>query len=56
MILYQLTFKNLPRFDKHFATQEALFAYIDSCDKSCGEYAVRVREIRDDQVKIQKGK
>jgi len=52
MILYQLTFKSLPRFEKHFTSQDALFQYLDTASQSAGKPQIKVREIADKSLKF----
>jgi hypothetical protein len=54
MIVYQLRFKNLPRFEKHFASEDALVQFIDTCSEKSGDPIVKVREIPDHLITIKR--
>lgn len=52
MIVYQLTFKSLPRFEKYFSSQDSLFSYLDEVEKT--SKLVPVVKVRDMVVKEKK--
>jgi hypothetical protein len=45
MIVYQLRFQSLPRFEKYFMTQDELFSYLDTAPPQAGKPIVKVRDI-----------